>query len=287
MEQRQRLVRASTWASVLVASLLISMKLYAWFLTGSVSLLASLVDSVMDLIASAISFVAVRFALLPPDDNHRFGHGKAEPLAALAQAAFVAGSSMMLALHSIDSLFNPVIKVKTPEIGVIVTIISLILTFFLVSFQKWVIRRVSSDSVTADALHYQGDLLLNGGVLIALICAQWSWFWVDSATGLAISVFLWRGVYGIGKQALSSLMDEEVGSELEHCIRQAAATIEECQGVHEIRTRRSGPQLFAQLHMDFDSALTLKQAHHAGQRLVTTVKESYPNIHITVHHDPV
>ncbi len=285
--QRKRLVTISTWASVLVASTLILIKLYAWFVTGSISLLASLLDSVMDLLASGISFFAVRLALQPPDDNHRFGHGKAEPLAALAQAAFVAGSAMMLALQSADRIIGSKHTLSEPLIGIGVTLFSIVLTFGLVAYQQYVIRRVHSEAIQADALHYTGDLALNGAVLLALILANFGLLWVDPLVGLGIAAFLAYGVFKIARQALASLMDEEVGPEIELAIRKAVATIPDCKGVHDIRTRRAGPQLFAQIHLEFDGHLSLKSAHDTGERLVARLQQEFPNLQITIHHDPL
>lgn len=286
MEQHQRLVKACTWASIILASTLIALKLYAWFLTDSVSVLASLLDSVMDLLASAITFVAVRFALLPPDDNHRFGHGKAEPLAALAQAAFIMGSAMMLILHSVDTLTTPTTEVHLPKVGAAITLISIVLTLVLVSFQHYVVKQVASDAIAADALHYKGDLLINLAVLVALLAAEWEWFWLDTCMGLGIATVLISGAIGIAENSLSSLMDEEVGPELEHCIRESASSVSQCIAVREIRTRRAGPQIFAQLHMVFEASIPLAEAHQSGNQLIEKVRQVFPGISITIHHDP-
>lgn len=286
MEQHQRLVKTCTLASISLASILIALKLYAWFITDSVSVLASLLDSVMDLLASAITFVAVRFALLPPDDNHRFGHGKAEPLAALAQAAFIMGSAMMLILHSIDIYTTPRTRVQLPTIGAAITLLSILMTLILVKFQHYVIQKVGSEAIAADALHYKGDILINLAVLVALIAAEWRWFWLDPCMGFGIAAVLIWGAIGIAKNSLSSLMDEEVGPELEHCILESANSVSQCIAVREIRTRRAGPQIFAQLHMVFEASTPLAEAHHSGNQLIEKVRQFFPGVSITIHHDP-
>ena len=165
-----RWVTLASMAAVTTATLLILGKLIAWLMTDSSSLLASLTDSFMDISASLINLLAIRYALAPADEEHRFGHGKAESLAGLVQSAFISGSALLLVMHGISSMLNQVPVVRL-EAGIWVSVGSIVLTLLLVSFQGFVIRKTNSVAIKADMLHYRSDLLLNGGVLVALVLA--------------------------------------------------------------------------------------------------------------------
>src|SRR5699024_9221076 len=171
-----RMMRHVTYAAVAVAATLVVMKLGAYLMTGSIAMLSTLIDSVLDVAASVINLFAVRAALTPADHDHRFGHGKAEPLAGLGQAAFITGSALFLAINSIRLLWAPQ-PIENGALGVVVMGISIILTLALVYYQRRVIRKTGSLAIQADSLHYLGDVLVNIGVVAALILStvlEWS-----------------------------------------------------------------------------------------------------------------
>ena len=181
---RGGLLRLASIASVITAGILIVAKLIAWYLTGSVSLLASLVDSVMDSIASLINLFAIRYSLQPADEEHRFGHGKAEPLAGLAQAAFIAGSAIFLTLHSIDRLRDNQ-QLEQIGIGIGVMVLAIVMTVVLLAIQRYVIRKTNSTAIRADSLHYATDLLTNLSILLALYLSTLGWTWADPVFAIA------------------------------------------------------------------------------------------------------
>lgn len=188
-----RWVTLASMAAVTTATLLILGKLIAWLMTDSSSLLASLTDSFMDISASLINLLAIRYALAPADEEHRFGHGKAESLAGLVQSAFISGSALLLVMHGISSMLNQVPVVRL-EAGIWVSVGSIVLTLLLVSFQGFVIRKTNSVAIKADMLHYRSDLLLNGGVLVALVLAGQGWYWADGLFAILIGLFLVWGL---------------------------------------------------------------------------------------------
>ena len=189
MSDYAHLSRQATIASVVVALILIIAKTWAYWSTGSVSLLGSLLDSMLDGVTSIINFIALRFALVPADEDHKFGHGKLESIAALAQSAFMVGSAVVLVLNSFDVMLDNRQMVNS-EIGIAVSVLAIVLTLGLVAFQKYVISKSKSLIVEADSLHYQGDLLMNGAVLIAMALVGFGLYWIDAIMAIGIGVFL-------------------------------------------------------------------------------------------------
>lgn len=285
-DERARLVRAATYASTAVALILVIAKLAAWTLTGSVSLLSSLVDSALDLLASAITWLAVRRAMDPADREHRFGHGKAEALSALAQAGFILASTVGLALAGIERLLMPHAVVRE-EIGIAVSAFSIVLTAGLAVFQRYVVRRTGSVAVTADALHYRSDLLVNLAVVAALIVtARFGILWFDSAMAIAIALYLLVGVRAILGQALDILMDRELPETDRRRIETIARAHPAARHVHGLRTRSSGSTRFIQLHVAFDPALSLAAAHRHGDEIEAAILAAFPDAEVILHHDP-
>ncbi len=200
--RNERLMRAATYASVTVASLLILIKMSAWFVTGSLSLLSSLVDSILDAGASLVNLIAVRHALQPADKEHRFGHGKAEALASLAQAAFIAGSGVFLLLESVDRFVKPQ-EISNSDTGIGVMVIAIIMTLLLVGFQTYVVKKTNSIAISADSLHYRADILVNVAVIISLILsAKLQWTMADPIFALWIILYKSIGAYKNGGQAV-------------------------------------------------------------------------------------
>ncbi|MEX0759053.1 MAG: cation diffusion facilitator family transporter, partial [Tistlia sp.] len=208
-----RLMRWATYASSGTALLLIALKLVAWGLTDSVALLSSLVDSLLDGMASLVMLLAVRQSLVPADREHRFGHGKAEPLAALAQAGLITGSALFLLVEAGRRLFDPE-PISHGELGVAVMLVSLVATFALTRFQKYVVARTGSVAIRADALHYLSDLMMNAAVILALVLtSRYGLTYADPLLALAIDAYILRSAFGIGLDAYNMLMDRELPDE--------------------------------------------------------------------------
>ena len=269
-----RWVTLASTAAVVTATLLILGKLIAWLMTDSSSLLASLTDSFMDVSASIINLLAIRYALAPADEEHRFGHGKAESLAGLIQSAFISGSALLLMMHGISSMLNQVPVVRL-EAGIWVSAGSILLTLLLVSFQSLVIRKTNSVAIKADMLHYRSDLLLNAGVLLALVLAGQGWHWADGLFAILIGLFLVWGAAHIGYESVQALLDRQLPEEEQARIMALCCAVEGVHGVHDLRTRQSGPTRFVQLHLELDDQLPLVRAHQIADEAELAVRQAF------------
>ena len=221
-ERRVRLLRLATWWSVGTAVVLILAKGAAWLNTGSVSLLASLIDSLMDAAASVMNLFAVRYALRPPDEEHRFGHGKAESLAALAQAAFITGSAVLLTFEAVNRLVNPE-PLSNPLAGIWVMVFAIFATLLLLAVQRYVVRETGSVAIRADSLHYLTDLLTNLVTIAAIALFMAGFERADALLALAIAAYIFYSAAGIGMQAVQDLMDRELSDELQRRMTSATA----------------------------------------------------------------
>ncbi len=285
-DQRARLVRAATYASTAVALTLLAAKFVAWMLTGSVSLLSSLIDSALDLLASAITWFAVRHASDPADQEHRFGHGKAEALSALAQAGFILASTIALIFAAGERLMLPHVLVRE-EVGVAVSLFSIVVTAALALFQRFVVRRTGSVAITADALHYRSDLLINLAVAAALLVTmRFGIVWIDSAMAIAIALYLLFGVREILKQSLDILMDHELPQADRLRIEAIVRAHPAARHLHGLRTRTSGLTRFIELHVAFDPDLSLAVAHRYGDEIEAGIKAAFRDAEVLLHHDP-
>jgi ferrous-iron efflux pump FieF len=285
-EELPRLLRLATYASVGTATLLILVKLAAWIATGSVSVMASLIDSLMDAGASLVNLLAVHYSLQPPDSDHRFGHGKAEALAGLGQAAFIAGSAVFLSLHALDRLLNPQ-PISQIGAGIAVMIFAMAATGALLTLQHHVIRRTQSTAIRADALHYATDLATNGATLAALVLAILGWPGLDPLFALVIAAYILYSAYRIASDAVDLLMDRELEPEERTRIRQTASAVPGVLGVHELRTRRSGQIPVIQLHLELDDQLPLIEAHRICDAVEDALRMLYPQADVIIHQDPV
>ena len=281
-----RLMKSATLASVSVATVLILAKVSAWIATDSVAMLSTLIDSLLDAGASAVSFFAVRHALTPADREHRFGHGKAEPLAGLAQSAFIAGSGIFLVLESIDRVITPH-AVVNGEIGMAVMGFSLIVTVALVAYQGYVIRATGSVAVSADALHYRVDILVNLAVIVSLyLSTHTAYAAADPLFALGIVAYMFWGAFKIARQSLDYLMDREFPDEDRRRIREIAMAHPGVLDVHDLRTRSSGPQAFIQLHLEMSRDLSLIEAHSISDEVMYEVEKAFPQAEVLIHQDP-
>jgi ferrous-iron efflux pump FieF len=281
-----RLRRRATYASVAVAALLIALKFAAWLATGSVALLSSLLDSLLDIVASLINLVAVRHAMSPADREHRFGHGKVEPLAVLGQSAFITGSAILVLAEAVRRLIWPV-RVDNPPLGIAVMIISIAVTVALVAYQQHVVRRTGSIAISADELHYRSDIVLNGSVIAAL--ALGSLFdqpILDPLFGAAIGLWIVYSAVRLAALSLTQLMDRELSDAEREKIRAIAQSHPEVAAAHDLRTRVAGPTAFIQIHLEMDGGLTLTRAHQISDEVEARLRAAYPHAEILIHQDP-
>ena len=280
-----KLLRLATYASITVAMILIVAKLIAWGLSDSVSLLATLIDSVLDALASLINLIAVRHALTPADKEHRFGHGKAEALAGLSQAIFIAGSAGFLLLEAGRRLVNP-IAVEATGIGIAVMLFSIAATLVLLGFQQYVIRKTNSTAIKADALHYRTDLLVNGSVILALWLSVQGWAGFDALFACAIAVYILHSAWEIISVSYDHLMDRELPDEQREKIADIVLQHNNANGLHDLRTRHSGTMTFIQLHLEIDDNLSLLEAHKISDEVEFSLLQAFPDSEIIIHIDP-
>ncbi len=281
-----RLLLLAGLASVFTAVTLIALKLVAWFMTGSVSLLASLIDSVMDSLASAVNLLAIRYALEPPDAEHRFGHGKAEALAGLGQSVLIGISAIYLGYESAQRLMAPE-PLSAASVGILVMVISTVATLGLIRFQRFVIRKTRSTAISADSLHYVTDVAVNISVIVALVASFYGHHWLDGAVGLVIAFFILKASAQIGYQAVQLLLDHELPADVRREIVAIVNQHPAALGCHDIRTRESGRTWYIQLHVEMDENLTLRAAHDLGEAISEDVVRRFPDAEVLIHHDPV
>ena len=285
-EERARLMKIATYASASVACVLIAAKLIAWVWTDSVSLLATLMDSCLDAIASLITLFAVRHALEPADDEHRFGHGKAEALAGMAQSMFITGSALFLLLEASSRFFHPQ-AIEGSNVGIAVMILSILLTLGLLTLQKYVVRKTGSTAIAADSLHYRSDLYMNASVILALVLAVYGWQGFDAVFGIAIAFYILYSAYEIIQHAMHDLMDHELSDAERKQIRELVSQHPQAYGMHDLRTRKSGTTVFIQLHLELNDTLTLLDAHTISDQVEATLMAVYPHAEIIIHEDPI
>ncbi|WP_065648439.1 MULTISPECIES: CDF family cation-efflux transporter FieF [Pantoea] len=279
------LVRRAALAATSLALLLLLVKIFAWWYTGSVSVLAALVDSLVDIAASLTNLLVVRYALQPADDDHTFGHGKAESLAALAQSMFISGSALFLFLTGIQHLAKPE-TLRAPLVGVVVTLVALFSTLALVAFQRWVVRRTRSQAIRADMLHYQSDIVMNGAILIALGLSSYGFARADALFALGIGVYILYNALRMGYEAVQSLLDRALPEQEKQQIIALVTEWPGVHGAHALRTRQSGPTRFIQLHLEMEDALPLVQAHHVADEIEQALRRKFPGSDIIIHQDP-
>lgn len=250
-------------------------------------MLGSLTDSLLDISASMMSFLVLSYALRPADDEHRFGHGKAEALAGLGQAAFIAGSAILLTFHAIERIFNPVV-LKHSLLGVWVSLFAIVCTLLVVMVQYQVVKRTHSVAVKADSLHYKGDVLLNLAVLVAILLSNYGMSKADPIFAIAVAGYLLYNCWDIAKESAGHLMDKELPDEEKAEIVLLASSHEDVYGVHELRTRQSGKVKFIQLHLELDDDMPLMRAHAVSDEVVEMIQQAFEGeLDVLIHQDPV
>lgn len=281
------LLQSATISAVLVAGILVLGKAFAYSLTDSLSIKASLIDSVLDGGVSIVNFFAIRQALEPADDDHRFGHGKVEALAGLFQSLFIAGSSLWLLKEVICRIITPE-KFTFHPIAIIVMVVASLLTLILILWQRYVVRQTNSIAVAADSLHYKTDLLTNIGVLLSFFLASTlNAHYIDWVVAVLIAVYIFKTSYEIGKTSFDMLMDRELPDATVKQIMAIAWENANVKGIHDLRTRSSGQRIFIQMHLDIDGMLTLQDAHAIAEEIEQNVIAIFPNADVIIHQDPI
>jgi len=286
-QKRDRLTRTASYASLTVALTLVFAKLWAWQVTDAISILSSLADSFLDVLASAITFVAIGYALTPADREHRFGHGKTEGLAALAQAVLIGFSALYVWYEALRRLLAPE-PVLQPINGLTVIIGSTLLTLALLSFQRLVVRRTGSVAIEADALHYRTDVIVNLSVAIAIPIASWTdWTIIDPLVGIGVAAYLMWSAYGIATKSMGILLDREIPEAERRRIQEIALENPAVKGFHDLRTRSGGSRYIIQFHLELDPQTSLVDTHVILDAVENTIRKEFKGCELIVHADPV
>jgi ferrous-iron efflux pump FieF len=273
-------------ASIAMALTLIVLKGWAAYRTDSTAMLGSLADSGLDLIASLVVLLGVRIAAVPADYDHRFGHGKAEALAALVQVILITVSAIFIGFRAVQRLLSSA-QTGEAELGIGVSVVAMVLTFALITYQRHVVKRTGSLAIGTDRLHYSSDLLLNGSVIVALVLDQFAGLTgADALFGLLIALWLLWSAWSASSHALAQLMDREWPDDLRERFLAATKEYPELAGLHDFRTRTSGTHYFAQFHVWVPADWTVQEAHDRLDRVEEQLQQRFPNTEILIHVDP-
>ena len=286
-EFKKNLMRRGAQASVVVALVLIATKVWAYAETNSVAMLGSLADSSLDFIVSIINLLAIRAALVPADAEHRFGHGKAEAIAGLFQTSLILVSAAYLGWRSFNQIMDP-IPLEHGFAGVMVSVFAIIMTLSLVTFQKHVVNKTGSVAISADRLHYLGDIMLNLAVIAALLLATGADFpEADGIFGMAIAAYIAFSAWTIATSSIDILMDREFSLAEREQIFNLVMGNPDVKGMHDLKTRKSGLNSFIQLHIELDPGINLSESHSIADEVETTVGEVFAGAEIIIHTDPL
>ena len=284
--ERATLTSRAAMASITMALFLVALKGYASWDTGSVAMLGSLADTGLDLVASLITFFGVRWAAMPADDDHRFGHGKAEALAALMQVILISFSALGIAWRALDRLRSGQ-PTQGLELGIGVSLVAMATTFALLAYQRYVIRKTGSVAIQTDHVHYQSDLLLNLSVIVALVLDQTlGWHLADPILGFIIAAWLLYGAWSAASHSVDQLMDREWPEDEREAFIAATQEYPELSGLHDLRTRTSGAHRFVQFHVWVPTDWTVGEAHHRMDAVEEKLQHRFPGTEIIIHLDP-
>lgn len=279
-------VRRSGYLTIGMALAIVFIKLYASIETNAASMLASFMDALLDVFVSLLNFMALRYATKPADDDHRFGHGKAEAVMALFQSAFLVGAAVMLLYQGISRIYSPE-PVGALQIGMMSTVVCSVLTLILVLMQRWIIKKTGSLAVQADQAHYRGDLLMNAAVLLALVLVANSVLWADAAMAVLIAIYLFWNAGQLSRESFKHLLDEELPEALRQQIINKLNDLPEVKGVDQLRTRQSGPRVFIQLRLVLADELSLHDAHEIVDDAERQLAALFQDAEVIIHADPL
>lgn len=278
--------RSAALASICAAAFLLAIKAWAAWSTGSTAMLGSLADTTLDLVASLATLLGVWIAAQPADDKHRFGHGKAEAIAALFQIVLISISALGIASRAIEQ-FLAGARVGAAAQGIGVSFAAILVTFALLAWQRHVIRKTGSIAVHTDSVHYQSDLLLNLAVILALVLDRYAGLrGADPLFGLGIAAWLGFGAWTASKAVLDQLMDHEWPVEKKERVLELIASSPDISGVHDLRTRTSGNKDFVQFHVWVDSRMSVREAHRIMDEIEARIHAEFPEVEILIHTDP-
>lgn len=281
-----KLMKRASFASMATATALIIMKLVTYLLTGSMAMLSSLFDSIQDAMTSTVNLIAIKHATEPADNNHRFGHGKAQALGGVSQACIIAIASLFLLKESIHRLFEPQ-EITEIGLGIGITVVALFLTIILTRFQKYVIKKTGSLSIKADMAHYTGDILMNIGVIVSMVLSVLlKWTFVDALFGIGVAVYLFVVVYQIIQESFKMLMDTEMPPSFRKKIINLTQAFPAVLEMHDLKTRQSGDCIFIQFCVHLDKDLTLEQAHDITDEIEEAIMDQIPQAQIIIHVEP-
>lgn len=284
--QADRLKNIAAIASISVAVSLCLLKVFGALMSDSLAVLSSMIDSLSDIFGSVITLIAIRYAARPASHTHRYGYGKAEALSALTQAAFIAGSGLFVMYDGVSRFITPR-PISDTTWGLVVMIISIVVTLFLISFQRYVGRRTKSQAIIADSAHYVVDLLTNGSIIISLIIVKYfRTDWFDTLTAILISLYLLYNAYILAREAISMLLDGELDQTIRDNIKNTVLSFPFVFGIHDLRTHDLGGTYLFEFHLELDGCQTLCEAHEHGDLVCDRLREIYPNSQIIVHQDP-
>ena len=274
------------YAVLVIVGLIIAIKVYAYFTSGSAAMLASLIDSIGDAALSFMAYLSLRLSLKPADEEHRFGHGKAEGFSALIQASFLFGATFFLQFET-GQRFYATNEIQNHEIAISVSLLSILLTLFLVRIQKSALKSSPSLALEADEKHYASDIYLNGAVITALLADLWGGYaWLDLVTGVGIALYIAFIGKGVMRSAVDMLMDREISPEERELIIRTVLNHKDVLGMHDLRSRKSGMSIYISFDVELDPQLTLKAAHEITRELDHALLALFPNAEIIVHKDP-
>ncbi|MFC0049153.1 cation diffusion facilitator family transporter [Rheinheimera tilapiae] len=279
-------VRRSGKLTIGIALIIVIIKLFAAIDTNAASILASLMDATMDVAVSLLNFVALRYALKPADDDHRFGHGKAEAVMALFQAAFLAGAAFVLLYQGVNRIYLPA-PIGAINNGIWAMLLCSALTLTLVLLQRWIIKKTGSLAVAADQAHYRSDLLMNAAVLLALYLVQNSLLWADAAIAILIALYLLFNAAQLLRESMVHLLDEELPEAERQQILQHLLQMPGVLGVEQLRTRRAGPRIFIQLRLLLPQDWSLQKAHQVTDLAEQQIAAFYRDAEVIIHPDPL
>lgn len=280
------IAKAAAMAAVALSVALVLAKSWVWMEGGSAALLASLVDSVIDALISATNYMAIRYAHKPADHDHRFGHGKAEGIAALAQSAFIAGSCVFVLLEAVRLLQAPE-AVGSVDMGIWVLVAASLATIALTRYQAYAAKASHSLAVEADAAHYNGDVVVNLGVIASLLAGKYvGWMWIDPVVALLVACWLLYSARLIGTKAVNMLLDRELDDDTRSKIFSVISNTKGVEGLHDLRTRRSGHRIMMSFDIEVEASLSMLAAHDIAHNVEKNLLAVYPNAEVMIHIDP-
>lgn len=285
-EEADKLKHHASAASIILSGSLALLKMAAAFYSGSLAVLSSMIDSLSDILASSITFVAIKFSAKPASDRHRYGYGKAEAVSALFQAAFIAGSGIFVMCDAAGRLLQPR-ELEQTGLAITVMIISLVLTLVLIAYQKRVAKLTNSQAINADSEHYVVDILTNASIIVSLAMVKFFGIdWFDTVTAFAIAGYLLLNAYALAKDAVAMLLDRELDDTIRTNVEKIITTHKAVKGFHDLRTRSLGNEYMFELHLELDGNLSLYDAHDIADLVEADILKAYPNAQVIIHEDP-